>query len=52
MFALNLIMQDDVWDKKIERKNKFCRHKEQEYFVNMIDMAQNVENIVPQEIIS
>ena len=38
----NLIRQADLWNKKNKERINVNRHKKQEYFVNAIDVAQNI----------
>ena len=44
--APSLIRQTDLWDKKNEERTKVMRNKKQKYFLNVIDVVQNIKQPV------
>ena len=40
-FVSNVIRKADLWNKKHKERVKLSRLKKQDYFVNVIDVAQN-----------
>jgi len=45
VYGSNLNFCTDFWHKKTEERKNLNRHEQYKYFVNVIDLAQNINNM-------